>query len=135
MRALMAGQAVLEHDHDPTAVQAPAHAIEAREAYECANADDCAFGSRLMTTLGLIEGEILTFLDDHGAGDIPELVQQLGRPGLLVTMAVGALIRDRLVRVVCRDGELLLVDRGPERSIRYWPKEKRCPEFWDLRGD
>lgn len=50
----------------------------------------------LMTPLGLAEGELLAYLEEHGATSLRCLRRHLPWPGLLVTMAAGALIRQRL---------------------------------------
>lgn len=54
--------------------------------------------SSLMTTVGLVEGEILTYLEEHGGTTLRDLVRKLGRSASMVTMGVGALIRERLAQ-------------------------------------
>ena len=62
----------------------------------------------LITTLGLVEGEVLTVLEAHGATTARGLVQELEWPAWMVVMAVGALIRERLVRATPRELELIV---------------------------
>ena len=62
----------------------------------------------LVTTLGLIEGEVLTFLEDHGATTLRGLARELKGPARMVMMAVGALIREHLIRATQRELEVIL---------------------------
>ena len=62
----------------------------------------------LITTLGLIEGEVLTFLEDHGATTLRALIRELEWPARMIMMAVGALIREHLVRATQRELEVIL---------------------------
>jgi len=50
-----------------------------------------------MTSLGLVEGEVLTYLEEHGATMLRELIWKLEQSTAMVTMGVGALIREGLV--------------------------------------
>ena len=52
----------------------------------------------LMAWLGITEGEVLEFLEAHGPVSLHRLVQGLDRPSSMVVMAVGALIREGLVK-------------------------------------
>ena len=67
----------------------------------------------LMTPLGVIEGEILTYLEQRGATALRRLIRELEWPAPLVMMAVGALVRDRLVRAARHDLEIIV---EPDRS-------------------
>ena len=60
-------------------------------------AEGGARGPSLMTSLGLMEGEVLTYLEEHGATMLRELIRKLGRSTAMVMMGVGALIREGLV--------------------------------------
>ncbi len=62
----------------------------------------------LITTLGLIEGEVLTFLEEHGATTLRALIRELEWPARMVMMAVGALVREHLVRATQRELEVIL---------------------------
>lgn len=62
----------------------------------------------LITTLGLIEGEVLTFLEDHGATTLRGLIRELEWPARMVMMAVGALVREHLVRAAQHELEVIL---------------------------
>lgn len=67
----------------------------------------------LMTPLGVVEGEVLLYLDHHGAATLRRLNQQVEAPAYLVMMAVGALTRSGLVRAVQRDLEVVVKLRKP----------------------
>jgi hypothetical protein len=59
-------------------------------------------------TLGLISGEILLSLETCGPVSTAELVEKLEWPAELVYMAVGALIRRRLIGAAFRQGEVVV---------------------------
>ncbi len=52
----------------------------------------------LMTPLGIIEGEALAQLESSGPTSLRTLIRRLNWPSRYVTMAVGALVREGLVR-------------------------------------
>lgn len=54
-------------------------------------------GSSLITPLGLVEGDVLTYLEEHGATGLRDLTRALGWSASMVRMGVGALIREGLV--------------------------------------
>ena len=51
----------------------------------------------IITVLGVVEGEILEYLEAHGATALYRLIQAQDWPASMVMMAVGALIRQGLV--------------------------------------
>lgn len=57
-------------------------------------------GASLMTPLGLVEGQVLEYLDRHRIATLRQLKRALASPSYMVVMAVGALIRAGLVRGV-----------------------------------
>ena len=62
----------------------------------------------LITLLGMVEGEVLTYLDAHGTTALHHLAQTLEWPMPLIIMAAGALIRRGLVRgIQSRQGTVL----------------------------
>lgn len=67
----------------------------------------------LMTPLGVIEGEILTYLDRHGSATLRRLNHELRWPAYMVMMAVGALIRTGLVRGIQHELEVVIKLRKP----------------------
>ena len=67
----------------------------------------------LITTLGVIEGEALTYLEQHGATPLRRLVRELEWPAPMVMMGVGALVREGLVRATPHDLEVVV---EPNRS-------------------
>lgn len=60
------------------------------------------------TTLGLIGGEILLSLETCGPVPMREIVSKLEWPSELVYMAVGALIRRRMVGAAFRNEEVVV---------------------------
>lgn len=52
----------------------------------------------LMAWLGITEGEVLEFLEVHGPTSLYRLIQALDHPASTVIMAVGALIREGLIK-------------------------------------
>ena len=74
----------------------------------------------LITPLGLVEGDILTFLEEHGATTLRRLIRGLEWPARMVMMGVGALVRERLVQAMQLDVEVVLTLRvgsiGGERD-------------------
>jgi hypothetical protein len=60
----------------------------------------CTAGSSIFSPIGIVEGEVLSYLEEHGASSLKELDLALGIPILMVTMGTGALIRAGLVRGV-----------------------------------
>jgi len=67
----------------------------------------------LMTPLGVVEGEVLTFLDRQRGATLRQLNHTLQWPAYMVMMAVGALIRAGLVRGIQHDLEVMLTLRKP----------------------
>ena len=65
----------------------------------------------LVTSLGIIEGEVLLHLDINGATPVRRLIRDLEWPASLVTMAVGALIREGLVQADRHELEVILEPR------------------------
>ncbi len=82
----------------------------------------------LITTLGLIEGEVLTFLEERGATTLRGLIRELQWPARMIMMAVGALIREHLVRTTQRELEVIIepIWGTARRSERQEP----TPEVW-----
>jgi DNA-binding MarR family transcriptional regulator len=82
----------------------------------------------LMMTLGAASGEILTYLEQHGATTLRRLVRELEWPMVIITMAVGALVRQGLIRSVQHDLEVILEPR------REWQIPgvigEPVPEIW-----
>ena len=62
----------------------------------------------LMTRLGIIEGEALTYLEQHETTSLRQLIRDLEWPSSLVMMAVGALVRSKLVRATQLELEIVL---------------------------
>ena len=62
----------------------------------------------LVTLLGVLEGEILTHLENFGGMTLGQLAKELRRPARAVIMSAGALIRQGLVRGAQRNCEVHL---------------------------
>ncbi|MBI2173708.1 MAG: hypothetical protein HYU33_00720 [Candidatus Omnitrophica bacterium] len=77
---------------------------------------DCA---SLMTPLGLVEGEVLTYLERHQSTTLRRLNRELEWPAYMVMMGVGALIRVGLVRGIQHDLEVVLKLRKPLALVGY----------------
>ena len=60
------------------------------------------------TTLGLIGGEVMLSLETCGPVTMKELVAKLEWPDELVHMAVGALVRRRMIGATFRQGEVVV---------------------------
>jgi hypothetical protein len=67
-----------------------------------------------MTPMGLAAGEILTQVDWSGALTQRHLIQSVGWPRHLIVSALGALVREGLVRTTQQGAELLV------ESIDAW---------------
>ncbi|OGX28852.1 MAG: hypothetical protein A3B78_02720 [Omnitrophica WOR_2 bacterium RIFCSPHIGHO2_02_FULL_67_20] len=78
----------------------------------------------LVTSLGIIEGEVLLHLDVHGATPMRRLIRDLEWSSPLVTMALGALIREGLVRARQHELELIIEPKRPALI------SEAVPEAW-----
>jgi len=56
-------------------------------------------GVSLKAVLGIVEGEILLYLEEHGFGRLRKIVRDLDWPMDEIIIAVGALIHEGLVEV------------------------------------
>lgn len=56
-------------------------------------------GASVVTVLSLVEGEILTYLEQHGFARLKKIVRDLEWPTAEVFMGVGALVREGLIEV------------------------------------
>ncbi len=91
---------------DPQGTTGPVNRLEARDTTRS-----------LMTPLGLVEGDILTRLEGHGATTLRRLIRELDWPAPMVMMAVGALTRAGLVRAVRHDLEVVVEARAPMSAV------------------
>jgi hypothetical protein len=82
----------------------------------------------IMTVLGIIEGEAVAYLERKGATTLRHLVHQLDWPARMIMMAVGALIREGLVRAEARELELVLTPLC--RPGRLYGDYDPVPEVW-----
>ena len=65
-------------------------------------------GMSVLTELELAEGDVLMYLERFGTTALRRLVRELDWPAGLVMMAIGALIREGLVRATRHELEVLL---------------------------
>lgn len=66
----------------------------------------------LMTPLGLISGEALSYIEQHRRITLRQLARALPWPSALVTMGVGALIRGGLIQAMPCGFEICLEPVG-----------------------
>jgi len=66
--------------------------------------------SSWMTSLGIIEGEVLYHLEKRGFATQQQIIEALSWPSVMVTMSIGSLIREGLVKAKSLGGELVLID-------------------------
>ena len=62
----------------------------------------------LMTPIGIVEGEVLTYLEEHGATTLRHLTREMGWPTTMIMMAVGALVRAGLARATQHELEVIV---------------------------
>lgn len=62
----------------------------------------------LMSVIGVVSGEILLYLDTHGATPLRQLVRALEWPSPVTNMGVGALVRQGHVRAEQHDLEIII---------------------------
>jgi hypothetical protein len=62
----------------------------------------------LVTAVGLVEGDVLDYLESHGASALRGVVRALSWPVTLIMMAIGSLVRQGMVRGTRRDLEVIL---------------------------
>lgn len=79
----------------------------------------------LVTQLGVIEGELLTYVEEHGATPIRRLIRDSEWPMPMVTMALGALAREGLVRLIRHDLETIVEPAKARRLV-----DEPVPEVW-----
>lgn len=65
-------------------------------------------GASLVTLLGLVEGEVLTYVEAQGSTTLGRLNRQLPWPTRMVTMAVGSLVREGLLQATQQELEVAL---------------------------
>ena len=74
----------------------------------------------LFTLLGLVAGDVLVYLEAHGATTLRGLIRQLEWSSPMVMMAAGALTREGLVRSTQHNLEVIvepLTNRKPIPSV------------------
>ena len=84
----------------------------------------------LMTTLGIISGEVLAYLETRGATTLHQLARELEWPARMTMMAVGALIRQGLIRAIQHDLEVI-VEPAMVRRTAVSLVPEQAPEVWE----
>ena len=85
--------------------------------------------ARFRTTLGLVEEEVLVYVEDYGATTLRGLIRGLGWPSRMVMMAVGALIRERLIRARQHELDVIFEPLTPGRYDTR--SDEQVPQVWD----
>ena len=62
----------------------------------------------LMTFLGVIGGEVLSYLESHSRTTLRRMIEDLPWPAVWVMMAMGALIRQGLVRGIQHGADVII---------------------------
>ena len=75
-------------------------------------------GTPLITTLAMVEGDVLNYLDRYGAATLRELTRVLEWSSRLITMAIGGLVRERLARAKQFDLEIVVEPMSALPSTR-----------------
>ncbi len=70
----------------------------------------------VMTEIGLIGGDVLIYVDEHGTTPLRRIIRDLDWPAPLVFMAVGALVRAGLVRAIRHDLEMIVEARAGQET-------------------
>ena len=79
----------------------------------------------LMTRIGILEGDVLAYLEEHGSTVMRRVTRELEGPFPLIMMAIGALVRRGLVRAVQHDLEIIL------EPLRMFSRASEpVPEVW-----
>ena len=83
--------------------------------------------SSLVTSLGLIEGEVLTYLEENGRAPHGQLMMRLAWPAVMITMAIGSLIRQGLIRHVPQEREKRVIQNLLDWRVEYEIYDRRAP--------
>ena len=83
-----------------------------------------------MTQLGIVAAQVLIYLDEHGATALHRLTKDLEWSAALTALAVGGLIRERLVRALPVEHELMVEPVGGSLRQESAAVERRAPEVW-----
>lgn len=86
-------------------------------------------GTSIITTLGIISGEILTDLEQHGSSTVRRLIRELSWPAPMMMMAIGALTREGLIRASQHDLEIVIELRR-EWQLPVDTNVQAAPEAW-----
>jgi hypothetical protein len=80
--------------------------------------------SSLMTPLGLVEGEILDWVDRHGPTALHKLTQELDWSPNLILMGIGALVRQDLAWAVQVKSDIIVRSREEGQSVVFQVKAR-----------
>ena len=71
----------------------------------------------IMTSLGLIKGEILEHLEERGLTTQNEMLSSLQWPSVLISISIGDLINDGMIRAKKFNGELVLFESTSKNKL------------------
>ncbi len=94
---------------------------------------NAADGLPLITSLGIIEGEILIALERDGALTLRELTRALTWPARLIMMAVGGLVREHLIQVTQFERDLVIEPTQAVADVTVADEpvtQEAVPEVW-----
>ena len=83
----------------------------------------------LRTLVGIVGGEVLTYVEEQGATPMRRLIRELEWPSQVVIMAVGALVREGLVQAMSHELEVIIEPAGTSRTCSASAPEG-LPEMW-----
>ncbi len=83
-------------------------AVEVAAVGQDAQAEQAREDPAIITEVGVAAGEVLLYLDEHGATPVRRVIRELACPAPITFMAMGALVREGLVRAVRHDLEVIL---------------------------
>ena len=83
----------------------------------------------LMTSVGLVEGDVLAYLEEHGATTSRQLIRSLEWPASLVMMGLGALVRAGVVQAVQRDLEVIVMPGTRASHVPTGAQEGATPPW------
>ncbi len=62
----------------------------------------------MITQIGIVAGEIWSFLDDHGKTNLKQLIKKIDKPEQLILMSLGWLTRENHIIVTKRKNHYLV---------------------------
>lgn len=88
-------------------------------------------GASLLTQLGLAEGDVLTYVETSGAKSLRRVIRDSPWSSSMVLMAVGALIRERLIQGVQHELDVIVAPAPHTLSARQSRLDNHRPKGVD----